>query len=38
MTLDLAKILAKDGIVLNAVAPGETATEILLSDGGRSLH
>ena len=34
MTLGLAKILAHDGIVLNAVAPGETATEILRLEEG----
>lgn len=37
MTLGLAKHLSKDGIVVNAIAPGPTATTMLLSDDEQSI-
>ena len=35
LTQGLAKRLAKDNIILNGIAPGETATEILRQEEGK---
>jgi len=37
MTLGLAKRLSPDGIVVNAIAPGPTATSMLLAEGESSI-